>query len=951
MKGIESMMKAFVHRAVSATVTTSKGLCGALLIVWLCFMNIESTVSQTSFPNQTDSNEVTDLEEEKVCTRNASKCMKGLVLPVWTPEAVSIGDIAARAVVYFAALCYMFLGVSIVADRFMAAIEVITSKEKEVTVRKPNGDKVTVSVRIWNETVSNLTLMALGSSAPEILLSLIEIIGSGFHAGELGPGTIVGSAAFNLFVIIAICVYAIPDGEVRRLKHLRVFFVTATCSIFAYIWLYMILLVFTPGVIQVWEALLTFIFFPVLVVVAYLVDTKIFFMKFLRKKYKAKSIVKREKARGEINMEAMPGDPKSNHYGVNHEYDDIEYRGYDDDDLDLDDIKDLDESRKDAIRILRDLKHKHPDADMETLEQMANYEALNHQSKSRAFYRIQATRKLVGAGNILKKTLEKKRASVAEVKIEVPQDNNYAKICFDPAEYTVMENVGTFSLSVTRQGGDMNSTIYVDYRTEDGSANAGSDYHYADGTLIFKPGETHKQIEVTIIDDDIFEEDEHFYVRLSNIRVGGPDGMFESNHLGPQARLVDPAFATVIILDDDHSGIFHFDEKVVKVAETAGEVELKVVRSSGARGTVRVPYRTIEGTAKGGGDDYEDAQGELEFHNDETSQMITVRIIDDEEYEKNENFFLELGEPKLLRKSNGSDDEDSAYEAGENSFGNHMTEDEKRIADMGKPRLGDLTRCEVMILESTEFKNTVDKLIKKANLSLVVGTSSWREQFSEAVTVSSGEEDEEGEEKLPSCMDYVMHFLSIFWKILFAFVPPTDIWGGWACFVVSILMIGLLTMVIGDIASHFGCTVGLKDTVTAISFVALGTSVPDTFASKVAAVGDKHADASVGNVTGSNAVNVFLGIGLAWSVAAIYWAAKGEVFEVDPGSLAFSVTIFTIFAVITMTVLMIRRKIPYFGGELGGPKAGKIGTSLFLFSLWLLYLLLSAFESYCYIGF
>lgn len=44
----------------------------------------------------------------------------------------------------------------------------------------------------------------------------------------------------------------------------------------------------------------------------------------------------------------------------------------------------------------------------------------------------------------------------------------------------------------------------------------------------------------------------------------------------------------------------------------------------------------------------------------------------------------------------------------------------------------------------------------------------------------------------------------------------------------------------------------------------------DTFASKVAAIQDEYADASVGNVTGSNAVNVFLGIGIAWSMAAFY---------------------------------------------------------------------------------
>jgi solute carrier family 8 (sodium/calcium exchanger) len=54
---------------------------------------------------------------------------------------------------------------------------------------------------------------------------------------------------------------------------------------------------------------------------------------------------------------------------------------------------------------------------------------------------------------------------------------------------------------------------------------------------------------------------------------------------------------------------------------------------------------------------------------------------------------------------------------------------------------------------------------------------------------------------------------------------------GYICFVVSIFCIGCLTAVIGDVASHFGCTVGVKDAVTAITFVALGTSVPGKRAS------------------------------------------------------------------------------------------------------------------------
>jgi len=38
-----------------------------------------------------------------------------------------------------------------------------------------------------------------------------------------------------------------------------------------------------------------------------------------------------------------------------------------------------------------------------------------------------------------------------------------------------------------------------------------------------------------------------------------------------------------------------------------------------------------------------------------------------------------------------------------------------------------------------DWQSTVDKLIKKTNLALVIGTHSWREQFVEAVTVSAGE--------------------------------------------------------------------------------------------------------------------------------------------------------------------------------------------------------------------
>uniref|UniRef100_A0A671NYW3 Sodium/calcium exchanger 1-like n=1 Tax=Sinocyclocheilus anshuiensis TaxID=1608454 RepID=A0A671NYW3_9TELE len=892
-----------------------------------------------SIPSQADSQDVA--QSTSNCSYNVV-CAEGVLLPVWNPQNPSVGDKVARAIVYLVALVYMFLGMSIIADRFMTAIEVITSQEKEITTKRPNGETVTTTVRIWNETVSNLTLMALGSSAPEILLSVIEVCGHNFEAGNLGPNTIVGSAAFNMFVIISICVYVVPEGERRKVKHLRVFFVTAAWSIFAYIWLYLILSVFSPGEVEVWEAVLTFLFFPLCVVQAWIADRRLLFYKYAHKRYRT------DKGRGIIVSEG--GEEVGKEVGFT-KMDMLEIDGIT---THLDGMlggesglggRDQEEgARREMAKTLKELKQRHPDKDMEQLIEMANYQVLIQQQKSRAFYRIQATRMMIGAGNILKKHAAdqaRKVVSSGEPR-EQEDDPLVTRIDFEPALYQCLENCGSLKLTVQRHGGDAGCTIKVDYHTEDGTANAGSDYEFAEGTLVFKPGENIKEITVGIIDDDIFEEDEYFYVRLSNPRiVGWADGhpiTLETGAPAPSAALGEAHTATVTIYDDDHAGIFTFESESVRVSESIGIMQVKVLRTSGARGLVAVPYHTVDATACGG-EDFEEVSGKLEFQNDETVKTIEVKIIDDEEYEKNKTFSIELGEPVLLEIGQKHGDS------------NENKPEEEEVAKMGCPSLGEHTRLDVVIEESYEFKSTVDKLIKKTNLALVVGSSSWREQFVSAVTVSAGDDDEEesGEERLPSCFDYIMHFLTVFWKVLFAFVPPTEYWNGWACFIVSICLIGVLTAVTGDLASHFGCTIGLKDSVTAVVFVALGTSIPDTFASKVAAIQDQYADASIGNVTGSNAVNVFLGIGVAWTIAAVYWRTKGKPFHVDPGSLAFSVTLFTALAVVCVSVLLYRRRPSVAGGELGGPRTCKILTSLFFISLWLIYILLASLEAYCHI--
>ena len=196
---------------------------------------------------------------------------KGMLMPfvseyTWPREA--------RGFMYLFGLLWSFLGVAIIADVFMCSIEKITSKTRIVKVANQDSEKGydEIEIKVWNDVVANLTLMALGSSAPEILLSCIEIIGNNFESGALGPSTIVGSAAFNLFVITGLCVIAISAPDTRKIKEIKVFALTAVFCVFAYIWLIIILVLVTPDYVDLWEAIITFLFFPILVVLAYVVE-------------------------------------------------------------------------------------------------------------------------------------------------------------------------------------------------------------------------------------------------------------------------------------------------------------------------------------------------------------------------------------------------------------------------------------------------------------------------------------------------------------------------------------------------------------------------------------------------------------------------------------------------------------------------------------------------------
>ena len=64
----------------------------------------------------------------------------------------------------------------------------------------------------------------------------------------------------------------------------------------------------------------------------------------------------------------------------------------------------------------------------------------------------------------------------------------------------------------------------------------------------------------------------------------------------------------------------------------------------------------------------------------------------------------------------------------------------------------------------------------------------------------------------------------------------SELASGYPCFIFSIGSIGVVVAMIGDVASHMGCFIELKDTINAITFIAMGTALPDTFASRQAAI-------------------------------------------------------------------------------------------------------------------
>ena len=201
-------------------------------------------------------------------------------------------------------------------------------------------------------------------------------------------------------------------------------------------------------------------------------------------------------------------------------------------------------------------------------------------------------------------------------------------IGLESASYQVNESDTSFEVNVVRSGGSFGE-VSVDIVSQNDSAIAGEDYQAVNQTLAFADGETTKTIIVNLINDSTYEGDETFNLQLANA-VG--------------TELSNQMLSTVTIVEDDAvppAGVIQFSGASYSIGEAGGNLTVTVTRTNGNFGEVTVDLSVISGSAISGVD-YRITDNQLTFLDGEVSQTVSILILDDSDYEGEENFVLQL---------------------------------------------------------------------------------------------------------------------------------------------------------------------------------------------------------------------------------------------------------------------------------------------------------------------
>jgi hypothetical protein len=175
--------------------------------------------------------------------------------------------------------------------------------------------------------------------------------------------------------------------------------------------------------------------------------------------------------------------------------------------------------------------------------------------------------------------------------------------------------------------GKSSVAVMVDYATADGTAIAGSDYVATSGTLTFAPGETSKDVPVTIIGDTANEGSENFFMNLTN----------------PVNATIGDAQGIGTITDNDAAPSFSIDD-VTHVEGNSGTTAytFTVTKTGATTFPASVDFTTVDGTATVANNDYVSNNGTLNFAPADTTKQITVQVNGDPFVESDETFTVHL---------------------------------------------------------------------------------------------------------------------------------------------------------------------------------------------------------------------------------------------------------------------------------------------------------------------
>ena len=206
-------------------------------------------------------------------------------------------------------------------------------------------------------------------------------------------------------------------------------------------------------------------------------------------------------------------------------------------------------------------------------------------------------------------------------------------LSFTASNYSVAQNAGSLTLSVTRNG-TATDAVSVEFATIDGTAVAGTDFTATSGTVQWASGDTtSKTIAVAISNATPFSGDKSFTVALSNPGSG--------------AAIGSPGSATVTIVGDATAavGSLQFSASSYTVAQSAGTLTVTVNRTGGSIGEVGVGYATSNGTAVAG-TNFTAASGTLQWASgDATSKTFSVPISNATAFSGSKSFAVALSNP------------------------------------------------------------------------------------------------------------------------------------------------------------------------------------------------------------------------------------------------------------------------------------------------------------------